>query len=114
MKQKFSTNGALRARTRTPFFCAVMLMLLSVMPLAAADQTRFVTMEIYPAEAAVEGCTATSTFVSGSGSRDRITLTATPGSGWVFVRWIWEGNNAENEARNAQTFSFTQSTTVKA
>ena len=114
MKQKFSTNGALRARTSAPFFCTVMLMLLSLMPLAAADQTRFITMEIYPAEAAAEGCTATSNFVSGTASRDRITLTATPGSGWVFVRWIWEGNNAENEARNAQTFNFTQSTTVKA
>ena len=115
MKNIFQKSGAqLRARTRAPFFCTVMLMLLSLMPLAAADQTRFITMEIYPAEAAAEGCTATSTFVSGSGSRDRITLTATPGSGWVFVRWIWEGISGGNEARNAQTFNFTQSTTVKA
>ncbi len=114
MKKQQPIHGALRARTRAPFFCTVMLMLLSVMPLAARDQTRFITMEIYPAEAVSEGCTATAAFVSATASRDKFDLTATPGSGWVFVRWMWEGIYVNTMRNPYSNCTFSESTTVKA
>ena len=93
MKQKFSTSGALRARTRA-FLCA--LALLSFAP-AWADFT--ITTQVLPAEAAAAGCT-----VSGAGTYSdgtSVSFTATPASGWIFAQWRpSNANNGYNDARN--------------